>query len=69
MDRSAGNQLVQLVNRLLAKAEKALAHGAWDRAEEILGISLRSRLKTGELPRCFSSPGCRTLCRVACEPW
>ncbi|MCW3035699.1 MAG: putative CyaI3 adenylate/guanylate cyclase [Actinobacteria bacterium] len=37
MDRSAGNQLVQLVDRLLAKAEKALAHGAWDRAEEILG--------------------------------
>src|SRR2546421_4515936 len=36
MDRSAGNQLVQLVDRLLAKAEKALAHGAWDRAEEIL---------------------------------
>jgi class 3 adenylate cyclase/tetratricopeptide (TPR) repeat protein len=37
MDRSAGSQLVQLVDRLLAKAEKALAHGAWDRAEEILG--------------------------------
>jgi class 3 adenylate cyclase len=36
MDRSAGNQLVQLVDRLLAKAEKALAHGAWARAEEIL---------------------------------
>jgi class 3 adenylate cyclase len=37
MDRSADSQLVQLVNRLLAKAEKALALGAWDRAEEILG--------------------------------
>src|SRR5438132_442095 len=37
MDRSADERLERLVDRLLATAEKALAHGAWDRAEEILG--------------------------------
>src|SRR2546427_11006448 len=36
MDRSENDRLVRLVDRLLATAEKALAHGAWDRAEEIL---------------------------------
>ncbi|TMK53056.1 MAG: hypothetical protein E6G66_03045 [Actinobacteria bacterium] len=36
MDRSANDRLARLVDRLLATAEKALAHGAWDRAEEIL---------------------------------
>ena len=36
MDRSAKDRLGQLVDRLLATAEKALAQGAWERAEGIL---------------------------------